>query len=62
MNIDLDAQIAAVNREIAMRKRVYPRWIETGRMKQAEADHQIAAMQAVLATLMRTRANAPIRP
>ena len=34
-------------REIAMRKRVYPRWVEAGRMKQEHADHNIAVMEAI---------------
>jgi hypothetical protein len=49
--IPLDKQIAAVRREIALRKNVYPSFIARGKMKQAEADHQLAAMQAVHDTL-----------
>lgn len=30
-----------------MRKRVYPRWIEQGRMTQAEADRQIQIMEEI---------------
>lgn len=44
-------QIAAVEREIAMRGRVYPRWVAAGKMTQAKADAEIRAMRAVLATL-----------
>lgn len=44
-------QIAAVKREIAMRRNVYPRRVAEGRMTQAKADHEVAAMLAVLATL-----------
>lgn len=32
-------------REIKMRERVYPRWIETGRMSRHEADWQILKMR-----------------
>lgn len=49
--IPLSAQIACVEREIALRKRVYPRWVEQGRMSQDKADAEIAAMTAVLATI-----------
>jgi hypothetical protein len=52
VDVTLDAQIACVKREIAMRLRVYPKFIISGKMKSTEADHQIAAMQAVLATLV----------
>lgn len=47
----LDLQLAAVRREIAMRKNVYPKWVKDGRMKQEKADSEIAAMQAVHDTL-----------
>jgi len=49
--IPLAAQIAEVKREIALRKNVFPKWIAQGRMTQAKADHQIAAMTAALHTL-----------
>ena len=49
--VPLAEQIACVTREIGMRRRVYPRWIQAGRMKQDEADREIARMEAVLATL-----------
>lgn len=34
-------------REVKMRKRVYPRWVASGRMIQAEADYQIRVMEAI---------------
>lgn len=51
MKITLERQIKAVKREIHMRERVYPGWVKSGRLKQHEADDELAAMQAVLATL-----------
>ena len=47
----LDEQIKCVGREIGMRKNVYPRWVANGKMTQAKADHEIAAMEATLETL-----------
>ncbi|WP_439137522.1 hypothetical protein [Roseicyclus sp.] len=38
---------AAAERELKFRRRVYPRWIENGKMTQKEADKQIALMQAI---------------
>ena len=49
----LGEQIACVEREIALRRRVYPRWIESGRLSQRKADIEIAAMEAVLTTVRR---------
>lgn len=49
--IPLAAQIACVEREIAMRERVYPRWVSEKRMPQKKADDEMAAMRAVLRTL-----------
>lgn len=48
----LGEQIACVSREIAMRERVYPRWVESGRMTQEKADQELATMRAVRATLV----------
>ena len=47
----LEAQIACVERELKMRVRVYPRWVEARRMTQQKADVEISTMEAVLATL-----------
>lgn len=49
--ICLAAQVKEVQREIALRRRVYPRLVEGGRMTQAAANRQIAVMEAVLFTL-----------
>ncbi len=49
----LDDQIACIRRELSMRQRVYPRWVDDGRMTQAKADHEVNTMMAVLATLER---------
>lgn len=50
-SVSLGRQIACVEREITMRERVYPGWVDKGRMTNATADQEIAAMKAVLATL-----------
>jgi hypothetical protein len=49
--VTLDQQIACVERELRYRRRVYPRVVQNEAMTQEEADHQIAAMEAVLKTL-----------
>jgi hypothetical protein len=49
--ISLDDQVKEVKREIAMRKRVYPRWVAQGKMDKALADKKLAIMEAALATL-----------
>jgi len=51
MAISLPEQIKCIEREIGYRKRVYPRLVDQGRMKLDQSDYQIAAMEAVLATL-----------
>lgn len=35
-------------RELAMRKKVYPRWVEAGLMTQQKADQEIACMSAIV--------------
>jgi hypothetical protein len=42
-------KLACVNREITMRRRVYPRWVESGKMSQAKADTEIGIMVAIAA-------------
>lgn len=44
-------KIACVEREIAMRKRVYRAWVGNGKMKLDDAEYQIACMEAVLADI-----------
>ena len=40
---------AALQRELKMRRRVYPKWVRDGRMAAADADREIAVMEAILA-------------
>jgi hypothetical protein len=40
-----------VGREIGMRRSVYPKWVTSGRMKQAEADEHLDAMTRAYAIL-----------
>ncbi|MEG0819582.1 MAG: hypothetical protein RSG56_09065 [Brevundimonas sp.] len=49
--ISIEDQIACIDRELRYRRRVYPRWIDGGKMTQRKADEEIARMEAVLATL-----------
>ena len=42
-------KLACAERELKMRKRVYPRWIEDGRISAGKAAHEIAAMESIVA-------------
>jgi len=42
-------KIAELRKEITMRKRVFPRWVADGRMKQADADRRIAILEEIAA-------------
>ena len=53
--ITIEDQIKAVEREIGMRRRVYPNWVASKRMSQEKADKEIAAMEAVLETLKKVQ-------
>jgi hypothetical protein len=48
---NLDEQIASVERELGMRRQVYPRRVADNKMTQAHADLEIRRMEAVLVTL-----------
>lgn len=47
----LPDQIDCVKREIGMRERVYPTWVQRRRMSQEQADRELSRMRAVLRTL-----------
>jgi hypothetical protein len=49
--VSLELQIKAAERELKMRKSAYPRWVADGRMSLEKADHEIAAMEAIVETL-----------
>lgn len=42
-------KLACAERELKLRRRVYPRWIERGQMTQKLADHEIACMESICA-------------
>jgi hypothetical protein len=43
--------VGCIERELKMRRRVYPRWVSTGKMSQPQANREIALMEAILARL-----------
>lgn len=49
-------QIACLDRELGMRRRVYPRWVDAKKMTQEKADREIAVMLDARSTLERLRA------
>ena len=51
MKISINAQIEEVEREIGLRKQVYPRHVSSGKMRQSVADMHIERMESVLKTL-----------
>jgi len=61
MTVSLEDQIAAVRREIKMRERACPRWVANEKMSQAKADAELAAMRAVLETLVALKPPEPQR-
>ena len=48
----LEEQIKIVKREIGYRKRLYPVWVQNGKMTQLEANYQIDGMECVLNSLV----------
>lgn len=53
--VTLDDQIAAAERELKLRKRVYAHQVNQGKMSEAFAAHQLAAMAAICETLRQCR-------
>lgn len=54
--IPLDEQIASIEQESTLRRRLYPRWVDGGHMPAQEAAYGIACIQAVLGSLRQFRA------
>ena len=50
-SISLQGQLECAERELRMRRRVYPRWVSEGRMEQGKADRELLAMAAIVETL-----------
>jgi hypothetical protein len=49
--MNIETKIECVRREIKRRKKFYPLMIEDGKLKQENADFEIATMQAIFETL-----------
>lgn len=46
-DISASQKCACAQREVAMRKRVYPKWIAEGKMTAEQAHREIETMQAI---------------
>lgn len=55
--ISIIGQIAEIDREIAMREKVYPRDIQSGRMKREQAEMLMERIFAIRATLVFCKEN-----
>lgn len=53
--ITIDDQIKCAQREVAMRKAVFPRQVERGNMSREKMEIEIAIMEKIVHTLMEVR-------
>lgn len=49
--MDIIQQIEAAERELRLRRACYPRFIEQNRLTSGKAQHELAAMEAIVETL-----------
>jgi len=49
--ITLQDMVDCAERELAMRKRVYPRWVDNGKMRPDAAERETIRMDAIVRTL-----------
>lgn len=49
--MNISQLIASAERELAMRRRVYPRRVANGRMSQRDADHETKCMEEIVELL-----------
>ncbi|MBQ7412653.1 MAG: hypothetical protein IJ077_08590 [Eubacterium sp.] len=47
----LDEMIKEAEREVALRKKCYPQWVQTGKIKQLDANYRIEVMEWIVDTL-----------
>jgi hypothetical protein len=59
MKCSIDDQISCIRREVSLRERNYPAWVESNRMSQTTADVEIERMKAALDTLVQIRRAIP---
>jgi hypothetical protein len=51
-DVSFEDMLACVDRELAMRRKVYPRWVNDNKLTQKAADLEILKMRAVRRTLL----------
>jgi hypothetical protein len=47
----ISEQLDAARRELGMRQRVYPGWVNSGKMTREKAEHETDCMRDIVATL-----------
>lgn len=47
--------VECAKRELALRQRVYPKWVESGRLDARKADHEVECMQHIVSRLEKIR-------
>jgi hypothetical protein len=47
--------VECAKRELALRQRVYPKWVASGRLDARKADHEIECMKAIVSRLEKIR-------
>ncbi len=40
--------VSELRRELSMRRRIYPKWVQEGKLEQWKADHQIECLEAAI--------------
>lgn len=60
--VTIDEMVREVERDITLRRRVYPGWVASKRMSQDKADRQISIMEAVARELQKRRGHFPLDP
>lgn len=58
---ELDEQLDEIDRELGMRRRMYPQWVAKGTMRQAQADRQLKLMEAIKETVRLARVDSMMR-
>ena len=61
MEVRSTDKLKVIKRELALRRRNYPKWVAAGKMKQKEAEEQLRIMEAILADYEREAQQLEVR-
>lgn len=57
----LDKQLDEIDRELGVRRRMYPQWVAKGTMKQEQSEYQMKLLEEIKETVRQARVDSMMR-